>query len=156
MQLIFKQKAISWIEGYEIYDEYGNVLYTVEGKTSWGKKLKISNASGEHIATLKRKVLAFTPTFEAFIGEEKIGSIKKEISIFKPAFYVDCNGWEVEGNFLEWNYEIKDKEAVVATLKKKIMSWSEVYVIDVDDAYDAVMVLMVALAVNAEQNGRNY
>ena len=156
MRLIFKQKAFSWFDSYEVYDEYGNVLYTVEGRMSWGKKLQISNASGEHIATIKRKVLAFTPTFEMYVGEERVGSVKKEISIFKPAFYVDCNGWEVEGNFLEWNYEIKDKEAVVATLKKKIMSWSDVYVIDVEDAYDAVTVLMVALAIDAEKDSRNY
>ena len=156
MRLIFKQRMFSWFDSYDIYDEYGNVVYTVEGKMSWGRKLHINDALGVHIATLKQKVFAFLPTFQMYVRENYVGSISKELTLFKPAFYIDCNGWQIEGNFLEWDYEIKDGNKVVATLQKKIMNWTDTYVLDIDDRYDAVTVLMVALAIDAEKDNRNY
>ena len=156
MRLIFKQRMFSWFDSYDIYDEYGNVVYTVEGKMSWGRELHINDALGVHIATLKQKVFAFLPTFQMYVRENYVGSISKELTLFKPSFYIDCNGWQIEGNFLEWDYEIKDGNKVVATLQKKIMNWTDTYVLDIDDRYDAVTVLMVALAIDAEKDNRNY
>ncbi len=155
MRLIFKQRIFSWFDSYDIYDEYGNTVFTVEGKMSWGKKLHISDASGTHIATLKQKVFSFMPTFEMYLGDRRVGAIRKEFTFFKPAFYIDCNGWEIEGNVFEWNYKIKDEDYVVATLHKKIMDWTDTYVLDIDEAYDALTVLMVALAIDAEKDTRN-
>ena len=156
MRLIFKQRMFSWFDSYDIYDEYGNVVYTVEGKMSWGRRLHINDALGVHIATLKQKVFAFLPTFQMYVREKYVGSISKEFTLFKPAFYIDCNGWQIEGNFLEWDYEINDGQRVVATLQKKIMNWTDTYVLDINDGYDAVTVLMVALSIDAEKDNRNY
>lgn len=156
MKLIFKQRIFSWFDSYDIYDEYGNTVFTVEGKMSWGKKLHISDASGTHIATLKQKVFSFMPTFEIYLGDRRVGAIRKEFTFFTPSFAIDCNGWRVDGNIFEWDYEIKDRNnAVVATLEKKIMNWSDTYVLDIAEAYDAVTVLMVALAIDAEKDTRN-
>ncbi len=156
MKLIFKQRIFSWFDSYDIYDEYGNTVFTVEGKMSWGKKLHISDASGTHIATLKQKVFSFMPTFEIYLGDRRVGTIRKEFTFFTPSFAIDCNGWRVDGNIFEWDYEIKDRNnAVVATLEKKIMNWSDTYVLDIAEAYDAVTVLMVALAIDAEKDTRN-
>ena len=44
----------------------------------------------------------------------------------------------------------------MATLQKKIMNWTDTYVLDINDGYDAVTVLMVALAIDAEKDNRNY
>lgn len=156
MRLIFKQRIFSWFDSYDIYDEYGSTVFTVQGKMSWGKKLHIHDASGTHIATLKQKVFSFMPTFEIYLGDRYVGAIRKEFTFFKPSFAIDCSGWHVEGNIFEWDYEIKDSnDAVVASLQKKIMNWSDTYVLDIGEAYDAVTVLMVALAIDAEKDSRD-
>lgn len=155
MKLLFKQRIFSWFDSYDIYDEYGNTVFTVEGKMSWGKKLHVNDASGAHIATLQQKIFSFMPTFEIYVGERYVGSIKKEFTFFSPSFDIDFNGWRVEGNIFEWDYEIKDNEGhVVATLEKKIMNWTDTYVLDIKEAYDAVTVLMMALAIDAEKDTR--
>lgn len=155
MKLIFKQRVFSWFDSYDIYDEYGNTVFTVEGKMSWGKKLHINDASGTHIATLQQKIFSFMPTFDIFLGERHVGSIKKEFTFFTPSFNIDFNGWHVEGNFLEWDYNIKNESGdIVATLEKKIMNWTDTYVLEIAEAYDAVTVLMVALAIDAEKDIR--
>lgn len=32
MKLLFKQRAFSWFDSYDIYDENGNIFYTVKGR----------------------------------------------------------------------------------------------------------------------------
>ena len=79
MKLIFKQRIFSWFDSYDIYDEYGNTVFTVEGKMSWGKKLHVNDASGAHVATLQQRIFSFMPTFDIFLGERQVGSIKKAL-----------------------------------------------------------------------------
>ena len=41
MRMLFKQRFFSWFDSYDIYDEEGKVLFTVEGQPSWGHCLHI-------------------------------------------------------------------------------------------------------------------
>lgn len=41
MKLLFKQRMFTWFDSYDIYDEAGHTVYTVEGKLSWGHRLII-------------------------------------------------------------------------------------------------------------------
>ena len=34
MKMLFKQRFFSWFDSYDIYDETGDTLFTVEGKLS--------------------------------------------------------------------------------------------------------------------------
>lgn len=52
MKLLFKQRMFSWFDSYDIYDEAGNVMYTVKGQFAWGHCLKIFDACGNEIGTL--------------------------------------------------------------------------------------------------------
>ena len=38
MKLLFKQRLFSWFDSYDIYDEFGNTVYLLKGKFSWGYK----------------------------------------------------------------------------------------------------------------------
>ena len=56
MKMLFKQRFFSWFDSYDIYDEAGNTLFTVEGKFAWDHKLHISDSTGEHIGTVQQQV----------------------------------------------------------------------------------------------------
>lgn len=155
MKLLFKQRFFSWLDSYDIYDECGNTVFTVEGKLSWGHKLHILNAGGEHIATIKEEVLTFLPKFELYINDAPIGRITKEFTFFKPTFHIDYNGWQVEGNFWEWDYTITDSSGnAVAFVSKQLFNWTDTYVIDVVNPADALCALMTVLAIDAEKCSR--
>ena len=106
MRLLFKQRFFSWFDSYDIYDEDGNTVFTVEGKLAWGHCLHILNAAGEHIGTVQQRVLTFLPKFELYIGEQYYGCICKEFTFFTPRFTLECSDWEVNGSFMEWDYTI--------------------------------------------------
>ncbi len=157
MKLLFKQRFFSWLDSYDVYDENGVTAYTVEGKLGWGHVLHILDAQGVHRATLREVVWTFLkPKFELYIGEEKVGTITKEITFFKPRFDMDFNGWSIQGDFWEWDYSILDAQGnTVAVVSKEIWNWTDTYVIEVADPSDALCALMVTLAIDAEKCSRN-
>ena len=155
MKLLFKQRAFSWFDSYDVYDEAGNTVFTVKGQLSWGKCLKIFDADENEVATIRQRLFSWFPTFEVYIGEDCVGSVRKEFSFFTPRFSIDCNGWDVEGSFMEWDYDITCGGRTVATVSKELFNWTDTYVIDVNDPADALCALMLVLAIDAEKCSRN-
>lgn len=155
MKLLFKQRFFSWLDSYDIYDELGNTVFSVEGKLSWGHRLQILDSQGRHVGTVQQVVLSFLPTFELYVQGEFIGQIKKAFTFFKPRFVVDCSGWNVQGEFLEWEYQITDSAgSMVASISKELFHLTDTYVIDVLDPNHALLALMVVLAIDAEKCSR--
>lgn len=156
MKILFKQRLFSWFDSYDIYDENGRTLFTVEGKLSWGHCLHILNAAGEHIGTVQERVLTFLPQFELYAYGEYLGCLRKEFTLFSPRFTIDCSDWEIEGSWTEWDYSIvSPSQGVVASIGKELLQWTDTYVIDVLDPDNALCVLMVVLAIDAEKCRRD-
>ena len=156
MRLIFKQRMFSWFDSYDIYDEAGNTVFTVKGELAWGHLLRIYDALGEEVGYIKEKIFTWFPKFEMYLGGNYVGSINKEFSFFTPKFNVDYKGWHVEGNWFEWDYNIRDSAGVyVANVTKEVWNWTDTYIIDVYNPNDAVYALMLVLAIDAEKCSRD-
>ena len=156
MKLLFKQRFFSWFDSYDIFDEAGNTVFTVHGELAWGHLLRIYDAHGNEVGHIKQKIFTFFPQFEMYLGENHIGSIYKEFSLFKPRFNIDYNGWKIEGDWFEWEYTIQDSSGHhVAAVSKEVWNWTDTYVIDVRDPKDAICALMLVLAIDAEKCSRD-
>ena len=156
MKLLFKQRLFSWFDSYDIYDEAGNTVFTVKGELSWGHLLRIYDERGIDVGCVKQKVFTWLPKFEMYLGSNYVGCIKKELTFFKPKFNIDYNGWRVDGDWFEWDYNIVDLSGqTVATVSKELWKWTDTYVIDVNDPKDALCALMLVLAIDAEKCSRS-
>jgi uncharacterized protein YxjI len=156
MKLLFKQRFFSWFDSYDIYDEAGRTVYTVKGQLAWGHCLKIYDAQGVEIGTVKERILTFLPKFEMYLKDRYIGCISKEFTFFRPKFNIDYNGWFVDGDWFEWDYQILSNACrAVASISKELLNWTDTYVIDVHNPQDALYVLMLVLAIDAEKCSRN-
>lgn len=155
MKLLFKQRAFTWFDSYDIFDEAGNTVYTVQGRLAWGHKLEISDAAGNYLGQVRQEVLTFRPRFSLFIGGNCVGQLRKEFALFKPVFTLDCNGWEIEGNFWEWDYRVTEGSRIVMTVSKELFHWTDTYQMDIADPRDALLCLMIVLAIDAEKCSRN-
>ncbi len=149
MKLLFKQRFFSWFDSYDIYDEDGNTVFTVQGRLAWGHKLEISDAAGNYLGMVKEEILTFLPRFALYVGDDCIGQIRKEFTLFKPAFTLDCNGWEVHGDFFEWDYQVMDGSRLVMTASKELLHWTDTYVLEIADPKDTLVCLMIVLAIDA-------
>lgn len=155
MKLLFKQRLFSWLDSYDIYDEAGNTVYTVKGQLSWGHCLKIFDAWNREVGTVKEKIFTWRPQFEMYLGDRYVGCIRKEFTLFRPQFTVDCSGWQVQGEIFEWDYTVLDAALrQVATVSKEVLHWTDTYVLDIADSADALGVLMLVLAIDAEKCSR--
>jgi uncharacterized protein YxjI len=155
MKLLFKQRFFSWFDSYDIYNEAGQVVYTVKGKLAWGHCLKIYNAHGEELGTVKERVLTFLPKFELYLGQRHIGCVSKEFTFFRPKYHIDFNGWQVSGDFWEWDYQIENSQGrPIATVSKELWNWTDTYVLNIGNPQDALNVLMLVLAIDAEKCSR--
>ena len=155
MRLLFKQRFFSWLDSYEVYDEYENTVYQVKGQLSWGHCLKIFDAHGRELGIVKERVLTFLPRFEVYEGNQMIGSISKELTFLKPRYNIDFNGWHIEGDWTEWNYSIMDETGrIAAVISKELFHMTDTYVLDIANPADALYVLMFTLAVDAEKCSR--
>lgn len=156
MKLLFKERMFTWFDSYDVYDEQGNTVFVVKGELSWGHCLRIYDAHGNELGSLQEKILTFLPKFEMYIGNDYVGCVGKEFTFFIPAFDVDYNGWHIEGDFFEWDYQIMDRTGQrVANVSKELFNWTDTYTIDVTNPEDALCALMVALAIDAEKCSRN-
>lgn len=156
MKLLFKQRMFAWFDSYDIFDEYGNTVYTVKGQLSWGHCLKIFDTYGREVGTVKEKIFSFMPTFEMYLGESYVGSIRKRFSLFKPQYEIDCNGWQISGSFMEWDYTVRSAAGeTIAQISKELFNWTDTYSIEVLNPENALCALMFVLAIDAEKCSRN-
>ena len=140
MKLLFRQRFFSWFDSYDIYDENENTVYTVKGQLSWGHCLKIYDVAGREVGTVKERVFTFLPKFELYEGPQYIGCLSKEFSFLKPC----------------WDYTIATSDGrKVAVISKELFHMTDTYILDIADPKDALHVLMIVLAIEAEKCSRN-
>lgn len=156
MKLLFKQRLFSWFDSYDIYNQAGETVYTVKGQLAWGHCLKIYDARGEEIGTVQERIFTWLPKFEMYLGERYVGCISKEFTFLRPKYNIDCNGWQVEGDWFEWDYQILNSAGIpIANVSKELWNWTDTYTIDVHNPQDALCALMLVLAIDAEKCSRD-
>ena len=121
----------------------------MKGALSWGHCLHIYDADDNHVGTVKEEILTFLPKFAMYVHDLYIGQIKKEFTFFKPRFTLDCNGWEVNGDFLEWQYDVLDNGRPIMHVTKEFWHFTDFYVLDIEEPQNQLYALMIVLAVDA-------
>lgn len=156
MKLLLKQRLFSWLDSYDVYNEKGQAVYTVKGQLAWGHCLKIYDACGEEVGMVKERILTFLPKFEIYMKDRYVGSINKDFTLFRPSFSIDYSGWQVHGDWFEWDYQILNGSgSPIASISKELLNWTDTYVIEVHEPQNALSALMLVLAIDAEKCSRD-
>lgn len=150
MKLLFKQRLFAWLDSYDIFDENQNTVFTVKGVLAFKHCFKIYDAGGKEVGMIREKVLTFLcPRFDLIIDGTEAESIVKEFTFFKPKFTLEFRNWQVEGDWLQWNYQIQSPDGTIAVITKQLFNWTDTYEINVTDPADALAALMVVVAIDA-------
>ena len=150
MKLLIKQRVFSWTDTYDVYDENGNVKYFVKGEIlSLGHRLHVYNAMEEEVGMVREKLFQILPVFEIVMHGEEMGRIQKKLSFLKPKYEIECRNWKVEGDFLEWNYDVEDELGPVVYITKEPLHWGDTYVLDFAREEDELLGLLVVIAIDA-------
>ena len=150
MKLLFKQRMWSWFDSYDIYDENGNTVYTVQGVFHFpGHNLIIYDNRGYEVGQIIQQFSFLRPKFTLVENGREIGEIVKEITFLRPSFTLSFNNWIVEGDFWQWDYQVYDDNQLIMTASKELLNWTDTYSMDIVNPKDALHCLMIVLAIDA-------
>lgn len=149
MKLYIKQKVFSWKDKFYVKDENGNDRYYIEGELfSLGKKLHIYDMNSNELAFIHQKVLSFLPRFFVFIGGIQVAEIVKEFTFFRNKYRIEGLNWDVDGDFMDHDYEITHMGRPIVSISKEWFTWGDSYMLDIADNVDPINALSVVLAID--------
>lgn len=158
MKFAMKQQVFSLKETFHVMSESGENLYEIKGKMiSLGHKLTMYDMGGNEVAYIHQKLVSLVPKYFIEIPGENEVELKGHITLLKPHYTLetDQGNWEIKGDFLQHEYEMKNGDDVVATVSKKWLSFGDAYVIDVKNELDALKALGVVLAIDCTNQDTN-
>ena len=157
MQLLIKQRIFAWGDTYDVYDETGEARYFVKGKVfSLGHQIHVfDKKTGTEVGAIRQKLLTFLPKFEIVINGQIVGTVSREFTFLKPKYRVDFRDWEVDGDFLGWNYVARRGDYEVLRVSKAILTWSDTYGIQYMNPADEIPALLLVLAIDAANCGKD-
>lgn len=149
MKLYIRQKLLRLTDTYDIYDESGKRKYFAECDfTLFLHRLRVYEGN-EEFGLVQQELSLFLPKFEFHMNNEYLGSIIKEFTLFFPSYRMDFNGWRIDGDFFDLDYDVYDQNGkIIMSFQKELISFTDEYYLDIkDEKYERLCVL-IALAVD--------
>jgi uncharacterized protein YxjI len=156
MRYVMKQKLWAFGDDFAIKDEAGNDRFYVDGKAiSLRQTLAFQDADGRELAVIRKRLLAWGPTFDIEAGGRTVAVVKQKLfTLFKYKFTVDEMATpdpvdlEVEGDFFDHEYRFARDGRPVAEVSKRWFGLRDTYGVDVADGEDDVLVLACAVVID--------
>ena len=156
MRLFMRQKVFSWTDRFCVYDEQGDVAYTVEGEAfSFGRKLHLLDRQGWERAFVQQKVFSLYPRYFIYRDGQQVAEAVQKFSLFHPSYFVDGLGWNIRGDLFAHEFEIDNGATPIVRVYKDWLSWGDAYAIDIDPYVDEALALAVVLAIDAMIENRD-
>ena len=151
MQLYIKQRIFSWTDSYDVYDETGEARYEVKADfLTLGHQIRVyDKRTGREMGSIHEKLFTLFPRFDIVVDGHHRGSIQKEFTFLRPKYQVDYRGWDVEGDFLGWDYRVTAGSREIMRISKELFNWSDTYVLRYDDPANEMPGLLLVLAIDA-------
>ena len=157
MELLIRQRVFSWTDSYDVYDETGASRYFVKAELfSFGHQIHIyDKRTGAELGSIHQKLFALMPTFEIVTGGRTVGTIRKKFTFFSENYDVDYRGWNVEGDFLGWDYRVYERGREVMSITKEWLSWGDTYRLSFRSGTDELAGLLLVIAIDAANCSHN-
>lgn len=157
MQLYIKQRIFSWGDSYDVYDETGEARYEVRSEIfAFGHQIHVfDKRSGRELGSIHQRLFTFLPEFEIVVNGQTQGSIRKQFSLFLPRYEVDYHGWDVEGDFMGWDYRVTRGGTEIMSISKELFNWSDTYVLRYDNPANEMPGLLLVIAIDAVNCSHN-
>jgi uncharacterized protein YxjI len=153
MRYKMKQRLFSFSDDFDIVDDNGDEIATVDGKVfAIGNKLVFNDPDGRELAKIQQKLIALKPTYEITRAGKHVATVSKDFFTFlRCSFTVDVPGpddLEAQGSFTEHEYTFKRGGKRVATVSKAWFSIRDSYGVDVADGEDPILILASAVVID--------
>jgi uncharacterized protein YxjI len=157
MRYVIREKFFRLGEDSQITDESGRPLYEVDGKVlSLHNTLVMRDAHGQEVATVKRELIALTPTYRIERSGSGTAQVRKHfINLFGDHYTIDIPGpddLEIVGDLFDHEYQIQRSDEVMATVSKRWIALTDTYGVEIAPGEDDVLLLASVLALDLAED----
>ena len=151
MELLIKQRVFSWTDAYDVYDASGAAKYFVKAEwLSLGHRIHIyDKQTGRELGSVHQKLLTLLPTFELVMDGRTVGMIRRKFTFFRQNYEVDYRGWNVEGDFMGWDYRVMQGSTEIMSISKEWLSWGDTYTLHYNNPANEFPGLLLVIAIDA-------
>ncbi len=151
MELCIKQRVFSWTDTYDVYDETGAAKYFVKSEFfTLGHQIHVfDKRTGEELGSIHQRLFTLLPTFEIVVDGRICGTVRKKFTFFSQNYEVDYRGWDVEGDFLGWDYQVMQGARKVMRISKELFHWGDTYALHFDNPANELPGLLLVIAIDA-------
>ena len=151
MKLYMNQRVFTYKDKFNIKNAFNGVEYTANGKIlALTKRFTIDDKNGKKVAVIRKKIISIFPNYKIKIVGGENYKLKRKFTFFKHKYKVKPLDWELKGDFIDHNYEMKGKEGTIMSIRKKWFQWGDTYELDIPNENNALLSLCIAIAVDAE------
>ena len=159
MKLYIKQRIFTLTDKYNIFDDFGNTIFTVEKQFfSFPGKFYLRDQNDAELFEIRKNFTLFLSSYEIFKDNYLAAKVQKELTLFKSKFSVESSygNYQIDGDIFSWDFEIKKDGLPMGSVHKEILSWGDSYVLNIYDDENAGFFCAFVIAIdNCLHNGNN-
>jgi uncharacterized protein YxjI len=159
MRLQINKRVFSLSDRYDILDDQGSPIFQVQSRLfSIGDKLDLLDMTGREVAKIRQRVFSFVSEYDILQDDQVVAVVKKQVfSLFHPRFTVEGPGgaYEMEGDWLNWNYEIRSNGQTVAQIGQQFALFQDRYGMEIADGADVPMLICLAIIIDEVSHPKN-
>ena len=134
----------------DITDDREQVVYQAQTKfPSLHDKTDITDAAGNPVAHIEKKILTLHQRHFVTMSDGQSFELSNELfHLIKDITNIEGLGWQLNGNILGLNFELKDSDgSIIAVIGQKMLSIHDKYCIDIykKEYEETVVAILVAL-----------
>lgn len=151
MRYQIRQRVLSLGDNFTVKDEYDNDRFIVKGKLfSFGNKLRIYDLNGSEVVYIEQEIFHLLPRYNIFLKDTYVATVKKELSFFKPKFFIESTmgNYTMEGEIFSHEFQILKEGREVAYVSKKWFSFSDTYGADILDSENQEFMLSLVIVID--------
>ncbi len=151
MKYVVREKIFTIGNKFQIKDEQGIPRFEVVGKVfTIGKKLNIYDMLGSNVSHIEQKILRFLPEYNIYLNNKLGATIKQKLTLFRSKFSInsDFGKFDVDGDIFAYNFSIYKNGRKVAKINKKWVSFSDTYMVDIDDNENQAFILSIVIVLD--------
>lgn len=149
-----RQKMFSIGDDFWIENQDGQRIFKIDGKVLRIRKtLEFEDINGTKLAQIRERLLTVRDTMviEDANGKDLAVIKKALISPLRERWSVDVKGGpdlDVQGDFLNHEYTIKQGRKQVAEISKKWLSLTDTYGVEIASGQNDIIILAIAIAID--------
>lgn len=148
-KLYMKEKKISLVGKYKVFDEQDRVKFTVEGSfIKIPKRFKVENSQGKEVAEVAKKLISLRPKYTIYINGKEVVTLKKRLAAIGSKYKINSEDIEVKGDWWNYNFKVLRKGKQIAKVSKKLLSWGDSFVMEVNDDRDETLIVALVVAID--------